>query len=143
MNNHNDEKYALEEAAVSIYINLYNLNHKDKLEIAERRECPDFVLKNEKGELGRSTNEIHGLENSKDYIETLNGLLKQKEKKILKYETIYPITLLIRNASSIFGMSCFLREKDLIYKPSKYTNIWFVSKDGNYNDWLMKDLLTV
>ncbi|EHB68481.1 MULTISPECIES: hypothetical protein [Paenibacillus] len=162
MNNHNDEKYALEEAAVSIYMNLYNLNHKDKLEIAERRECPDFVLKNEKGDfmglevahlfynseeakmiLGRSTNEIHGLENSKDYIETLNGLLKQKEKKILKYETIYPITLLIRNASPIFGMSCFLREKNLIYKPSKYTNVWFVSKDGNYNDWLMKDLLTV
>lgn len=162
MKNHNDEKYALEEAAVSIFISLYNLNHKDQLEIVERRECPDFVIKNMKGNLiglevahlfydseeakmllGRSTKEIHGTENTEDYIETLNGLLKQKEKKIIKYETTYPTTLLIRNASPIFGMSCFLREKTMIYKPSKYNQVWFVSKDGNYNDWLMKDLLTV
>lgn len=54
MNNHNDEKYALEEAAVSIYINLYNLNHKDKLEIAERRECPDFVPKKRERRFHRS-----------------------------------------------------------------------------------------
>ncbi|GIP02624.1 hypothetical protein J28TS4_10310 [Paenibacillus lautus] len=43
MKNHNDEKYALEEAAVNIFVDLYNFNRKDHIEVAERRECPDYI----------------------------------------------------------------------------------------------------
>lgn len=162
MKNHNDEKSALEEAAVNIFVDLYNFNRKDYIEVAERRECPDYIIKNIEGDfmglevthlfydseeakmrLGRSTKEMHGLENSTNIIGTLNELLKQKEKKIDKYNAPFPTALLIRNASPVFGMSCFLSNKRAIYKPGKYTHVWFVSKDGNYNDWVMKDLLTV
>lgn len=160
MKNHNDEKFALENAAVDIFINLYNCNHSEQYELVERRESPDFVIRNLEGELlgievahlfydheeakmllGRSDKKLHGPETNNDLINTMNNLLKQKEKKVLKYESIYPISLVIRNASPIFGMSDFLRDKELIYKPSKYISVWFVSKDGNYNDWLMKDFL--
>lgn len=54
----------------------------------------------------------------------------------------YPIALLIRNASPVYGMSDFLKYKNAIYKPEKYSHIWFVSKDGNNNEWLLKDMLT-
>jgi len=116
MKNHNDEKFALEEAAVNIFVDLYNFNRNDHLEVAERRECPDYILRNIEGNfiglevthlfynpeeakmrLGRSTKEMHGLENSTNIIETLNELLKQKEKKIDKYNAPFPIELLIRN----------------------------------------------
>ncbi|MDY7993100.1 hypothetical protein ACYCSE_01215 [Paenibacillus sp. SEL1] len=162
MKNHDDEKSALEEAAISNFVDLYNLNREDHLEVIERRERPDYILKSIKDGLvglevthlfydaaeakmlfGRSAEEMHGLENSASYIQVLNELLKQKEKKIEKYDAAYPIALLIRNASPIFGMSDFLRNKNAIYKPEKYTHIWFVSKDGNDNEWSLKDLLTV
>ncbi|PPQ49029.1 hypothetical protein C5G87_10580 [Paenibacillus peoriae] len=162
MKNHNEEKFALENAAIEIFINLHNCNHNGQYELIERRESPDFVLRNSEGELlgievahlfydfeeakmllGRSSNNTHGLEMNNELINILNNLLKQKEKKVLKYEGIYPIALVIRNASPIFGMSDFIRDKELIYKPIIYKSVWFVSKDGNYNDWLMKDILKI
>lgn len=79
--------------------------------------------------LGRSNNKMHG-------IEEFSDLQKQK------YESTYPTSLVIRNGSPIFGMSDLFRDKERIYRPSIYKNVWFVSKDGNYNDWLMKDILT-
>ncbi|WP_248912445.1 hypothetical protein, partial [Paenibacillus antarcticus] len=162
MKNHNEEKFALENAAVEIFSNLFNINHKDQYELVERRESPDFVLRDLKGELlglevahlfydpeeakmllGRSDNKMHGTDKFDDLLNAFNRLLKQKETKILKYESTYPTSLVIRNASPIFGMSDLLRDKELIYKPSIYKNVWCVSRDGNYNDWLMKDILMV
>ncbi|WP_044479542.1 hypothetical protein [Paenibacillus antibioticophila] len=161
MKNHNDEKFALENAAIDIFLNLLNIHHQDQYELVERRESPDFVLKSQNGELlgievahlfcdpeeakmllGRSNNKMHGIEEFSDLLNVLNSLLKQKETKVLKYESTYPTSLVIRNGSPIFGMSDLLRDKERIYRPSIYKNVWFVSKDGNYNDWLMKDILT-
>lgn len=161
MRNHNDEKSALEEAAIRIFIDIYNFNRKDDLKVIEKQECPDYILKNIKDEftgievthlfydseeakmlLGRSDREFHGLESSTHHIKTLNELLKQKDKKIDKYDVVYPVALLVRNASPVYGMSDFLKYKNEIYKPEKYSHIWFVSKDGNNNEWLLKDLLT-
>lgn len=81
MKNHDDEKSALEEAAVGIFVDLYNLNREDHLEVIERRERPDYILKSIKDGLvalevthlfydadeakmlfGRSAEEMHGLE---------------------------------------------------------------------------------
>ncbi|URJ58873.3 hypothetical protein [Paenibacillus polymyxa] len=142
MRNHNDEKSALEEVAISIFIDLYNFNRQDDLKVVKKQECPDYILKNTKEDfigievthlfydpeeakmlLGRSTKEFHGLENSTHYIETLNELLKQKEKKIDKYNAVYPVALLVRNASPVYGMSDFLKYKSAIYKPEKYSHI--------------------
>lgn len=100
MKDHNDEKSALEEAAIGIFIDLYNFNRQDDLKVVKKQECPDYILKNMKEDfigievthlfydseeakmlLGRSDRTFHGLENSTHYVETLNELLKQKEKR--------------------------------------------------------------
>ncbi|AUS27804.1 MULTISPECIES: hypothetical protein [Paenibacillus] len=69
------------------------------------------------------------IEANNELINTLNKLLKLKERKVLKYESICPTALVIRNASPIFGMSDFIRDKELIYKASVYKSVWFISKD--------------
>lgn len=162
MKNHDEKKIALEEAAVSIFLNLYNLNRSDHLEILEKRERPDYLLKDinhnplglevthlfydsdeARTMLNRSEPKRDKPQNSEGHIEVINKLLKQKEKKLEQYDTDYPISLLVRNASAIFGMSSFLTYKHMIYKPKNYTHVWLVSKDGNYNDWLFKDILTL
>lgn len=95
MKNHNEEKSALENAAVDIFLKLFNINHKDQYELVERRESPDFVLKSSKGELlglevahlfydpeeakmllGRSANKMHGIEIFNDLLSAFNSLLK-------------------------------------------------------------------
>ncbi|MFC5406453.1 hypothetical protein [Cohnella soli] len=148
MNNHNEEKYALENAAAEIFLKLYNINHLDQFEIVERRESPDFVLKNKNGDLlgleiahlfydseeakmllGRSNNRTHGIETFDKFLDNLNNLLRHKETKKSIYESSYPTSLVIRNTSPLFGMSDVLRAKDLIYKPTGYKSVWFISKD--------------
>lgn len=37
MKNHSDEKFALENAAIDIFLNLLNINHQDQYELVERR----------------------------------------------------------------------------------------------------------
>lgn len=162
MGKHNDEKIALENSTINIFLNLFNTNHQEQYELYERRESPDFVLKSLTGELlglevahlfydpeeammllGRSNKKSHGIEMLDGLLYELNRLLKQKEIKVLKYTSIYPTSLVIRNASPIFGMSDLLKEKKKIIKVNNYENVWFVSRDGNNNEWLMKDILTV
>lgn len=89
MKNHNGEKFALENATVDIFLNLFNFNHKDQYILVERRESPDFILKGLNGELlglevahlfydseeakmllGRSDNKVHGIEKFDDLVNT-------------------------------------------------------------------------
>ncbi|TDF98822.1 hypothetical protein [Paenibacillus piri] len=155
----NQEKRALERTAVTIFIRLYNQNHDNKLRLLYQRERPDAVLQDARQRmigmeithlfydseeakmlLGRSHANIHSLEVVEMLIKELNKRIRTKEAKIDQYESSYPIALLIRNASSAFGMSDILRAKELICKPQgKFTHIWFVSRDGS-EEWLMKDL---
>jgi hypothetical protein len=155
----NQEKRALEHAAVKIFIEINNLNHEIKYRLLYHQESPDAVLQDSlhrklgveithlfydadeaKMVLGRSTQSMHGLEKLEKLVEELNIRIQRKESKMDSYSTEYPISLIIRNASPIFGMSDLLRAKHLIYKPiGKFLNIWFISRDGS-NEWLLIDL---
>jgi hypothetical protein len=158
----NQEKHALERAALKIFIKLYNRNHSTKLRLLYQRERPDAVMQDSfqrfigaeithlfydaeeaKMLLGRSNVNIHSLGSLEMMIEELNARIKRKEIKIDTYVKDYPVMLIIRNASPIFGMSDILKWKHLIHKPlGKYTHIWFISRDGS-GEWLMKDLNTI
>jgi hypothetical protein len=158
----NQEKHALERAAVKIFIRLYNCNQPVKLRLLYQRERPDAVLQDSlhrklgaeithlfydaeeaKMLLGRSNVNVQGQESLEILLHELNARIKRKEIKIDSYSTDYPIMLIIRNASAIFGMSDILKCKHLIHKPvGKYTNIWFISRDSS-DEWLMKDLNTI
>ncbi|OPA77432.1 hypothetical protein BVG16_13315 [Paenibacillus selenitireducens] len=158
MRNHNDEKAALEAAAIGIFLNIYNLNHPQPLSIWKRQERPDYVLTDGRHHrigvevthlfydhlearrvLGRLNPNNHGEESFEEFAQVLNDLLQQKEKKFKKYNQSYPVSLLVRNVSPLFGMSDVLKHKDLYYKPSGMMNVWFLSKDG-IDEWLLKDL---
>jgi hypothetical protein len=156
------EKRALERAAVKIMIEINNHNHDNKLRLLYQQEKPDAVLQDSyrrkigmeithlfydaeeaKRLLGRSIDNIQRLEVIEQMIEVLNNRIQIKESKIASYSTAYPISLIIRNLSSAFGMSHILQAKRLIYTPlGKFTNIWFLSRDGS-SEWLMKDLNTI
>ncbi|NHN28434.1 hypothetical protein [Paenibacillus agricola] len=153
------EKRALERAAVRIMIEIYNRNHDNKLRLLYQQEKPDAVLEDAyrrkigmeithlfydaeeaKRLLGRSIDNIQRLAVIEQLIDVLNLRIQIKESKIQTYSNAYPNSLIIRNLSSSFGMSQILQAKDSLRPPlGKFTNIWFLSRDGS-NDWLMKDL---
>ncbi|WP_168123025.1 hypothetical protein [Paenibacillus sp. HB172176] len=160
MNSHNREKYALEEAALQLFLDLYHANHSSRYTCVERRESPDFVLRDDKGEsvgaevahlfynaeearmlLGRSTKKYLALQKIEDLINVLNELMRHKEAKREKYESSYPNILLIRNTSPIWGISDVLRMKGFIQPTAAFERIWFISRDGSYKQWVMKNLL--
>jgi hypothetical protein len=156
------EKRALERAAVKMMVDIYNRNHDNKLRLLYQQEKPDAVLQDAyrrklgmeithlfydaeeaKRLLGRSPDHIQRLEVIEQLIQVLNTRIQIKEHKITTYSTAFPIGLTIRNLSSAFGMSHILQAKASIYKPQgKFTNIWLLSRDGD-SEWLMTDLNTI
>lgn len=162
MKRRQNEKLALEKTAIQLFIQIYNQNHLDKLRLLYQQEQPDAVLQiNEQDKLGleithlfydeleakillgRSDQDPYVQETLDHLIEELNMLIRRKENKMDNYSKNYPIALLIRNASLLFGMSDILSCRNRIYKPQNlFTQIWLLSRDG-YSDWLLKDLKTV
>ncbi|WP_308634903.1 hypothetical protein [Paenibacillus silvisoli] len=159
MSEHNSEKYLLENAAVNIFVQIYNQSFPGKLTIQVRQERPDVILAHADQEfsgleithlfydslqakilLGRSEDDFDRIETMEKSIYTLNELIKKKERIYKDIGLEFELSLLIRNASPIYGMKDFLKHKDSIYKPFVFTNIWFLSRDGN-DEWLLTDLL--
>jgi hypothetical protein len=160
MEKHNKEKRALERAAVHHFLRIYNQNHEIRYRLLYQHDKPDAVLQDSKQRklgleithlfydaeeakmlLGRSNRTAHGPETLDNWLAELNGLIRKKEEKRHGYESSYPISLLIRNASPVFGMSDLLNAKDGVYRPSNlFQQIWFLSRDGSA-DWLLIDLL--
>ncbi|WP_133257484.1 hypothetical protein [Paenibacillus montanisoli] len=159
MSEHNSEKYLLENAAVNIFIQIYNQNYKDQLTIQVRQERPDVILAHAGQEfsgleithlfydsqqakvlLGRSEDDFDRIETMDKSIDTLNELIKKKERIYRDLGLSHDLSLLIRNASPIYGMTDFLKHKECIYKSYVFTNIWFLSRDGD-GEWLLTDLL--
>lgn len=159
MKRRDDEKLHLEREAISIFVNIYNRNHPVKLRLLYQQEKPDAVLQNAKRQklglevthlffgseeakmlFGRSQETSCSLESLDVLVEELNKRIARKEQKINGYSHDYPVALLIRNASPVFGMSNILAVKGRIRKPQPYfTHTWFLSRDGS-EEWLLKDL---
>lgn len=161
MRKHNDEKAALERAAMQQFLHIYNRNHTPLLSIWKRQERPDYVLKNAEHEylgveithlfynhiearmlLGRQLERDQaGIGRFEAYIRVMNNLLKQKEEKLGGYNQPFPVSLLMRNASPGFGMSDMIRYRNMVYRPTGMQHVWFLSRERYQQEWLLTNLL--
>jgi hypothetical protein len=156
MNKYDLEKYQLEKAAVDIFIELYNENFNNQLEIVQKQESPDFLLKDSRGNsisieiahifydpleakmlLNRCNKLIHGIENFQVFIEKFNEVLAKKCRVREKFEINYPCSLLIRNASPIFTYEDIRESIQYVEIPNNnYKDIWVLSRN-NMSAWIL------
>ncbi|MCD1262033.1 hypothetical protein B5M42_024950 [Paenibacillus athensensis] len=162
MNRHDEEKKAMELAAVDIFLELHNLNYKRQMELLHMQERPDAVLRDTSGGLlgmevthlfydneearqlmGNSRQVLPGSEQLEHFVQEINRRIRIKEEKLRDYSHDYPCALLIRNVSTMYGMSDVLRKKQLLHKPGgHFTHVWLLSRDFT-PDWLLKNLYEV
>lgn len=159
---HDNEKLALERAAIREFIRLYNDRHVIKLRLLYQHDRPDAVLQDSRGSklgleithlfydaaeakklLGRpdsSTAGPTGPISLAHLIAQLNELIRRKESKIKAYDPAYPISLLIRNASPTFRLSEIWAAREHIHKPAElFVDTWFLTRDGT-PDWMLVNL---
>jgi hypothetical protein len=157
---HDLEKKALERSAVHLFIDIFNGNHAKKYRLLYLQEKPDAVLEDDRlGKLGLEITHLFynkeeamtvlgkSSEESGRHVQLLNVLIQElneriavKERKKSGYCEDYPVSLLIRNASSLYGMSDILQVKERIRKPKGiFEDIWFLSRDGA-DEWLLFNL---
>ncbi|WP_248929691.1 hypothetical protein [Paenibacillus hamazuiensis] len=158
MDEHNLEKRTLERAAIRLFVNLYNLRSRPKLRLLYQQEKPDAVLEDEKRRklgmeithlfydqqeammlMGRFSGQ-HAPESMEHLVGRLNELIRRKEEKKKSYMPDFPISLLIRNTSPVFGLTEFMKSRELIYEPKGvFQDIWFLTHDGSA-DWFLLHL---
>ncbi|MDR6883740.1 hypothetical protein [Bacillus sp. 3255] len=159
MNNHEDEKKALEQAAIDIFLEVYNLNNDVPLRMIRQQEKPDALLEGadaqpvglevthlfydtEEARLMMSRSELTkpGSEVIGNFIKVINDRIAIKELKFQDYSHEYPCMLLIRNVSLLFGMSDVLSHKHKLVQPKGlFTQVWLLSRDFT-PDWLLINL---
>lgn len=162
MNKHEDEKKALEQAAIDIFLELYNVNNEVALQMVRQQEKPDALLEDagggriglevthlfydtEEARLMMSRSELTkpGAEVLETFIKVINNRIVSKELKFQDYSHDYPCMLLIRNVSLLFGMSDVLSLKHKLVPPSGlFTQVWLLSRDFT-PDWLLINLYEV
>ncbi|MHB8130477.1 MAG: hypothetical protein ACYDEX_15915 [Mobilitalea sp.] len=156
---HNKEKALLEDYAINYFMEDFERETGLKSKVISRQEGPDAVIEvngtnigfeithlyydrdEAKMLFGRSGSKQHGLERFDIFISELNELINKKAIKSYTYQCEYPISLLIRNGSPIFGLTDFKNAKDYILIPdNNYLNIWFLSRDDNDSRWRLLKL---
>ncbi|SDN38772.1 hypothetical protein SAMN04487897_102737 [Paenibacillus sp. yr247] len=159
MNKHEDEKKALEQVAIDIFLELYNVNNKVTLRMVQQQEKPDALLEDarnnrvglevthlfydtEEARLMMSRSELTkpGAEVLDTFLQVINDRIQSKEQKFKDYSQDYPCMLLIRNVSLLFGMSDILGRKHKLVLPcGHFTQVWLLSRDFT-PDWLLINL---
>ncbi|OEF95710.1 hypothetical protein [Desulfuribacillus alkaliarsenatis] len=153
------EKKDLERTAIQLFIDIYNCNYESKYRLLYMQEQPDSVIEDEnrnklgveithlfydaseaKRILGRSKHKTKTDKDLSQLIKELNGLLTTKEEKKQLYSGEYPISLLIRNMSSLYRMSDIIAAYKHIKIPQgEFKDVWFLSR-GATNEWLLYNL---
>ena len=149
MNKHEDEKKAMEQAAIDIFSDLYNVNHEVSLRMVQQQEKPDALLEDardnriglevthlfddtEEARLMLSRSELTkpSDEGIDMFMKVINDRIQSKEYKLKDYSHDYPCMLLIRNLSLLFGMSDILgRKRSLVLPHGHFTQVWLLSRD--------------
>ncbi|BFT75520.1 hypothetical protein [Paenibacillus sp. P36] len=162
MNKHEEEKKALEQAAIDIFLELFNINNPIALRMVRQQEKPDALLEDANNEqiglevthlfydleearrmMSRSELTKPGAEVLDNFIKVINDRIVSKEQKLQDYSHDYPCMLLIRNVSLLFGMSDVLSFKHKLVPPSgRFTQVWLLSRDFT-PDWLLINLYDV
>ncbi|MFD0695628.1 hypothetical protein ACFQZT_16125 [Paenibacillus sp. GCM10027628] len=161
MNKHEAEKKALEQTAIDIFLELYNLNNEQPLRLVRQQEKPDALLEDaqqngiglevthlfydaeEARLMSRSELPKPGMEGLDQFIKVINDRVRSKEEKFKDYSHEYPCMLLIRNISLLFGMSDVLGKKHKLVLPrGHFTKVWLLSRDFT-PDWLLVNLYEI
>ncbi len=151
-----DEKERIERAALTFFLRLYNRRTNNKFRYLEKRERPDFVVRNLKSKellgveishifhdkkeammfLGRDDSKFHGIITAKDHIDVLVRVLNKKAEKAKQYPYIGPMILVIRDYSRIFDASTlFNYGRGLKVPNSIYKEIWYLSRSKPVKKW--------
>lgn len=151
MSKHDTEKRRLEREAVKLFISLYNDRCEGRVRLLYQRERPDAVLEDTRSRgkigveithlyfneceakqlLGRSNQEDCGPESFDQLLVELNGRIVRKESKFASVALEYPISLLIRNASPMYGLSQFIANADRMARSHHiFQAIWLLTRDG-------------
>ncbi|MNI02955.1 hypothetical protein D3C73_558470 [compost metagenome] len=151
MYEHNLEKRRVEHEAVKLFINLVNARSEGKIRLLYQRERPDAVLENTlerskfgveithlfyneceaKRMFGRSNQEDCGLGNFTILLNELNSRIARKEATFTQVKLDYSISLLIRNASPLYGLNHFIANVDQIARSRHiFQDIWLLTRDG-------------
>lgn len=146
---HDSEKRKLEKAAIELFVLCFKKTYGIEYRLVQQQERPDAIVEDGNGKrlgleithlfydeleakmlLGRSQQQIHGLENFDDHLKELDCLLEKKVRTGLGYSTQYPCSLLIRNASRIWTKEDFDGVISKI-KPTRslYKDIWLLTTD--------------
>ncbi|TGE34478.1 hypothetical protein [Desulfosporosinus sp. Sb-LF] len=148
------EKRILEKSAIDLFISCFKETYGMGYRLVLQQERPDAIVVDESGRrlgievtylfydvteakmlLGRSEQQMHGLENFDCYIKVLNSLLEKKSIAGRGYSTEYPCSLLIRNSSPIWAKEDFCGAISRIKVPiNQYKNIWLLTRD-RFSAW--------
>ncbi len=151
-----DEKEQLERKALAYFLRLYNRKNHSKYCIVEKRERPDFLIKNQydytilgieishifhdKKEammlLGRDMSHVHGIITATDHVDVLTRILKKKSEKQKMYPYQGPTLLVLRDFSPIFDANMLFDARSGLKVPaSKYEEIWYVHRSHPVDKW--------
>jgi hypothetical protein len=145
------EKRRVEREAIKLFINLVNARSEGQIRLLYQRERPDAVLENTpkrskfgveithlfyneceaKQMFGRSNQEDCGPGSFPILLNELNSRIVRKEAAFAQVQLGYPISLLIRNASPLYGLTQFIANVDQIARSHHiFQDIWLLTRDG-------------
>jgi hypothetical protein len=158
-----DEKTRLEAAAISWFIDQYEMLYEVKYEILEHYgegaiSKPDFILKSAHQEIAVEVTHLfidekeaqlllgkpHGSKREPqhfdDLIKSLNKLIAKKAAKKYRYDG--HIELVIRSASPIFSASDFVSKFQHINldNTERFHHIWLLTQDEQFGKWSLLKL---
>lgn len=150
-----NEKRALEKAAIEWFLLHYNtITHKD-FRLVCQQERPDAIIEasdcsrfgleiahlfyddlEAKILLGKTKTKVHGPERFSYLVDRLNRILMRKGELGCSYSCPFPISLLIRSASTIFSGPDFeSARKEIAVPKGVYEAIWLLARADDSDGW--------
>jgi len=150
------EKERIEREALTYFLRVYNKKRGREYRCFERRERPDFSIRDKGGGtiigveishifhdkkeammvLGRDLSNFHGIITTCDHAKVINYVLKKKSEKVRYYPFNGPVILVLRDFSSLFDASTIMRYTKGIKVPnSGYKEVWYLTRSEPTKKW--------
>ncbi len=150
------EKERLERRALAFFLRLYYRKFETKYRLLEKRERPDFLVRDKISEdivgveishifhdkkeammmLGRSADHIHGIITAEDHVNVMMRVLQKKAEKVKQYPFDGPIMLVLRDFSALFDPQSIIDyHLGLKVPKSDYFEVWYLTRSGTAEKW--------
>jgi len=150
------EKERLEREALTHFLRIYNKKRGRSYRCHEKRERPDFSIREKDGSaiigveishifhdkkeammvLGRDPSNFHGIITPEDHGKVITYVLKKKAEKMKLYPFNGPIILVMRDFSRLFDASTIMRHTTGIKVPnSGYKEVWYLTRSSPDRKW--------